>query len=105
MVLWNLSGREVTLEAHNKVGMISAANKVPPTLAPEVIDDDIQDDEDDEKMQCKSAQVIMSNSKSKQVKVDPEEILQKVGLSGTTDWDLAEQWEAHNIIYEYACIF
>ena len=87
------------------MGKISAANKVPPTLAPKVIEEDIPDDEDDEKIQHKSAQVDLLNSKSKQVKVNLEEILQKVDLSGITDWDLAELCEAHNIICEYACIF
>ena len=47
----------------------------------------------------------LANSKSKQVKVDSEEILKKVDLLGIIDWDLAEQWEAHNLINEYACIF
>ena len=42
---------------------------------------------------------------AKQIEGDPEEILQKVDLSGTTDWDPAEQWDAHNLICEYACIF
>ena len=62
----NLSGREVILESHTEVGMISAANKVPPMLAPEVIEEDVQDDEDDGKVQCKSAQVDLSESKSRQ---------------------------------------
>ena len=47
----------------------------------------------------------LSNSKSKQVKVDPEEILQKVDLSGITDWDPAEQHEVCNVVHEYADIF
>ena len=47
----------------------------------------------------------LSKSKLKQAQVDPEEILQKADLSGTTDWDPAEQWDAHNLICEYACIF
>ena len=89
------------MEPHTKVGQISAAGKVPPTLAPKVIEENIPDDEHDEKIQCKLTQVDLSNSKSKQVKVDPEEILQKVDLSGITDWGLAEQWEAHNLICEY----
>ena len=45
VVLQNLSGREVILEPHTEVGMISAANKVPPMLAPKVIKEDVQDDE------------------------------------------------------------
>ena len=85
--------------------MVSTANKVAPTLTPKVIEKNILDDEDDEKIQCKSAQVDLSNSKSKEVKVDPEEILQKVDLSGITDWNPAKQHEAHNLICEYACIF
>ena len=62
------------MEPHTEVGMISAANKFPPMQAPEVIKGDVQDDEDD-KIQCKSAQVELLESKSKQAKVDPEEIL------------------------------
>ena len=73
-------------------------------LTPEVIKD-VQNDEDDEKVQCKSAQVDLSESKSKQAKVDSEEIVHKVDLLGTTDWDSGEQQDAHNLICEYACIF
>ena len=29
----------------------------------------------------------------------------KVNLSGTADWDPAEQWDTHNLICKYACIF
>ena len=54
-------------------------------LTPEVIREDVQDDEDDEEVQCKSAQVDMSESKSKNAEVDPEEILQKIDLLRTTD--------------------
>ena len=71
-----------------------------------MIEENIPDDEDDEKIQCKLAQVDLSNSKSKQVKVDQEDILQKVNLLGITDWDPAEQHEACNLIHDtYACIF
>ena len=49
MVHWNLLGSEGTLELNTKVGMISTANKVPPTLTPKVIEKNILDDEDDEK--------------------------------------------------------
>ena len=105
VVLQNLSGREVILELHTKVGMISAANKVPPLLAPEVIKGDVEDNEDDEKIQCKSAQMDLLQSKSKQTKVDPEEILQKAILLETIDWDLAGQQDTHNLIHEYDSIF
>ena len=90
------------MEPHPKVGMISAANKVPPMLAPEVIKEDVQDDE---KVQCKSAQVDLSESKSRQAEVNLEEILQKVDLSWTTDWDSAKQQNTHNLICDYVCIF
>ena len=105
VVLQNLSGREVILEPYTKVSMISTANKLPPMLTPEVIKEDVQDNEDDEKVQCKSAQVDLSESKSRQAEIDPEEILQKVDLSGTTDWNSTEQQDAHNLICEYVCIF
>ena len=47
----------------------------------------------------------LSESKSRQTEVDPEEIIQKVDLPGTTDWDSAEQQDVHNLICEYAYIF
>ena len=50
VVLQNLLGREVTLESHTKMGKISAANNVPPTLAPKVIEENIPDDKGDEKI-------------------------------------------------------
>ena len=93
---------EVILGPHTEVGIISVANEVQPMLAPEVIKGDVQDDE---KIQCKSAKVDLPESKSKPAKVDPEEILQKGDLSGTKDWDSAEQQDAHNLNHEYACIF
>ena len=40
-----------------------------------------------------------------QEETDPEDILQKVDLSGTADWDPTVQQKAHNLIHEYACIF
>ena len=92
------------LGIHTKVGLISATNKVLPMLTLEMIKEDVQDNEDDEKVQCKSAQVDLSESKSKQAKVDPEEMLQKVDLFGIPDWDSAVQQDAHNLINEYACI-
>ena len=81
------------MEPHAETGMIAAANKVPPMLTPEVTKGDVQDNEDDEKVQCKSAQRELCESRSKQAEVDSEEILQKVDLLGTPDWDSAEQWD------------
>ena len=51
MVIQNLSGRDVTLKPHTEGCMISAASKIPPMLAPKVVEGDVQDDEDDEKIQ------------------------------------------------------
>ena len=78
LVLQNLSGRKVTFKPNTEVGMISAANKIPPMLTTKVIKGDVQDDKDDEKVQSKSAQVDMSESIPKQIEVDPEEIFQKL---------------------------
>ena len=74
-------------------------------LAPEVIDRDVQDYEDDEKIQCKSSQVHLLECKSKQANIDPEEILQKVNLLGKIDWDSGKQQDVHNLICQYACVF
>ena len=54
--LQDLLGSDITLEPHTEVGGILAANKVPPTLAPKVIEEDVPDD-DDEKIQFKEAQM------------------------------------------------
>ena len=47
----------------------------------------------------------MSESEIQQTEIDPEEILQKVDLLETTDWNSTEQQEAYSLICEYACIF
>ena len=66
---------------------------------------DIQDDADEEKIHSKSAQVDLDEAKPKEIEVDPEEILKTVDLSGTADWDPAQQWDAHNVTHEYALYF
>ena len=81
----NLSGGDVTLKPHTEVDMISAANKIPPMLVPKVVEGDVQDDEDDEKIQRMSAQMDLDEAKLKQIEVNPEEILKKVDLSGAAD--------------------
>ena len=76
--------------------MISAANKIPPMLAPKVVKGDIQDHGDEKKIQSKSAQVDLDETKPKQIEVDPEEILQKADLSGTKDQlNNGTIWEKH----------
>ena len=85
--------------------MVSAANKFPSILTPDVLGKNVQDDEYDEHVQCQSAQTELSESEMRQAEINPEEILQKVDFSGTTDWNSTEQQEAYNLIHEYACIF
>ena len=63
--------------------MVSAANKDPSTLTPDVFEKNAQDDEDDKSVQCQSAQAELSESEIRQAKIDPEEILQKVDLLRT----------------------
>ena len=105
VVLWNLSGRDIILESHTEVGIFSAANKVPPILAPDMLEGNVQDDENDASVQCLSAQAELPESELRQTGIDPEEILQKVDLLGTTDWDPTEWQEAYNLICKYVCIF
>ena len=105
VVLQNLSWRDTISELHTEVGMISAANKDPSVLTPDVMERNIQDDEDDESVQCQSAQAELSTSELKQTEINPEEIIQKIDLSGTTNWNSTDQQEAYNLICEYACIF
>ena len=106
VVLQNLFGRDINLEPHTKVGMVSDANKVPSMLTPDVLEKKVQDDEDNTIVQCQSVQAELSESEIRQTKIDPEEILQKVDLLGTTDWNSTEQQEvAYYLIGEYACIY
>ena len=80
-------GGKLSLKAHTKVCMISAANKITPMLTPRLVEGDVQDDKDNEKVWSKSAQMDLSESKPKHIDVDLKEILQKVDLLGTIDWD------------------
>ena len=55
--------------------MVSAANKVPPMMTPDVLEKNVQDDEDDESVHCQSALAELSESEIRQAEIDPEEIL------------------------------
>ena len=72
VVLWNLSGRDITLEPHTKVGIVSAVNEAPSILIPDVLEEDIQNNEDDESVQCQSAQAELSESELRQTEMDPK---------------------------------
>ena len=78
VVLQNLYGRDIILEPHTEVGIVSAANKVLSILTPDVLEKNVQDDEDDKSVQCQSAQAELSKFKLKQTEIDPEEISKKM---------------------------
>ena len=59
---------------------------------------------ENEKVQCISAQADLSED-IQQEETEPEDILQKINLSGIDDWDPKMQQEAWDLICEYACIF
>ena len=79
--------------------LVKAAN-----IVPSIQISDKQDLSETEKVQCKSAQANLSEE-IQQEEADPEDIFQKVDLSGISDWDLKIQQEAQDLIHEYACIF
>ena len=85
--LQNLSGRDVTLEPHTEVGMVTTAYIVPSMQMP-----GNQDLSENEKVQCKSAQADLSE-KIQQEETDPKDILQNISLSGIADWDPMIQQE------------
>ena len=57
-----------------------------------------------EKVQCMSAQADLSEG-IQQEETEPEDILQKIDLSGIADWDPKMQQEVQDLLWEYACIF
>ena len=48
--------------------MVSAANKVPSILTPDMLEKNVQDDEVDESVQCQSAQAELSESQIRRLK-------------------------------------
>ena len=92
VVLRNLSGRDVTLEPHTEVGIVTIANIVPSLQIPGE-----QDLGENKKVQCMSAQVKLSGGVQQE---DTEDILQKIDLSGIDDWDPKIQQEAQDLICE-----
>ena len=99
VVVRNLSGREVTLEPHTEVGIVTAAN-----IVPSIHISNEPDMGEDEKIQCMSVQADLSGGTSQRV-AESEDILQKIDLSGIDKWDSKMQQEAWDLICEYACIF
>ena len=99
-MLWNLSGRDIALEPHTEVGIVTAANIVPPVQMA-----DRHGLKENEKVQSKSAQTGVLEGEIQQEYVEAKDIVQKIDLSGIADWDPAIQQDSHNLISEYACIF
>ena len=75
-----------------------AANIIPSIQIPST-----QDLGENEKVECKSAQANLSEE-NQQEDTAPEDILQKVDLSGMADWDPKIQQESQDLICEYTCI-
>ena len=63
VVLRNLSGREVTLEPHTEVGIVTTANIIPSIQIPNE-----SDMGENEKIQCMSVQADLSEGASQRVK-------------------------------------
>ena len=80
-VLRNLSGREVTLEPHTEVGIVTTANIVPSIQMPNE-----PDKGENEKISCMSVQADLSGEASQRV-TESENILWKIDLSGINKWD------------------
>ena len=99
VALRNLSGREVTLEPHTEVGIVTAANIVSSIQISNEPDMGM-----DEKIQCLFVQADLSGGTSQRV-TESEDFLQKIDLSGIDKWDSKMQQEAQDLICEYACIF
>ena len=102
VVVQKLSGRDIILEPHTEVGMITAANIVSISTILQITD--IQDGEENGKVQCMSAQADLPEGETRQEETDPEDIFQKIDSSGITDLESTVQQEACNLICEYACI-
>ena len=82
VILQRLSEREIILEPHTEVGMVTAANIVLSIQMPNK-----QELKENEKVQCKSAQADLFEGKIQQEGTDPEDIFGKNDLSGIADWD------------------
>ena len=80
VVLRNLSGREVTLEPHTEVGIVTTANIVPSIQIP-----DEPDLGTDENIQCMSVQADLSKGTSQ--RITESDLLQKIDLSAIDEWD------------------
>ena len=88
VVLQHLSGRDVTLDPHTEVDIVNVAN-----IIPSIQITSTQDLKENEKVQCMSTQADLSEE-IQQEETEPNDILQKIDLSGIDDWDPKMQLEA-----------
>ena len=86
----NLSAREVVLPAKSVIGTISAANVVPPMLAPLVKESD-------------SAEKKVLKEEERKERI--ETLLKKVDLSATANWNMEDQEEAKKLIADFDHLF
>ena len=93
VVLRNLSGRDITLEPHTEIGRFTTANIVPLIQIPSNQDLSERECNGNEKIQCMPAQADLSEGVQHE-ETEPEDILQKIDLSGIADWDPKMQQEA-----------
>ena len=99
VVLRNLSGRDVHLEPHTEVGIVTTANIVPSIQIP--------NEPDMGEMRkynvCLFKQICLKEPSQRGT--ESEDILQKIDLSGIDKWDPKMQQEAWDLILVYAFIF
>ena len=86
----NLSAREVVLPAKSVIGTISAANVVPPMLAPLVKESD-------------SAEKKVLKEEERKERI--ETLLKKVDLSASANWNMEDQEEAKKLIADFDHLF
>ena len=98
--LCNLTSRPVTIKAKTPVAQITAANVIPPMLAPKVIIKSNTVGKQEETDASKGAQGATKLSPEKL-----EKLFSKLDLSGIADWSEQEQKEVKDLITEFGSIF
>ena len=102
VVIQNRSGKDVKLDHHTEIGTVTVANIVLTTQVSNNFDVGEQ-----ERVSSMSAQVGSTNilGETPDVSDDPNDILQKLNLSGMEEWEPQLQQDAWDLICELACIF
>ena len=102
VVIQNRSGKDVKLKPHTEIGTIITANIVPTTQ----VSNDF-DVEDQDRVSCMLPQVESADilGETPHGSSAPQDILQKLNLSGMEEGESQLQKEARDLIHEFACIF